>query len=414
MRLLLALLLAFAFVSSEASVLLQLDQLRTAAFVATLAGLLGLGLARAPRLVLTETTVPALLLGLLAVVLAADAVLSKVDPLDYKVALLLPVLVLAPTVATAFGDRDPSELVWRLLALYVIATAILAVVAVPEWLVRGRADLTRFDFTGSLIGHTGLCVVFLITTLARLRPAAGHPALLVHVALAGTATVMVLLTGTRTALATFVLYLILEVAGAAAPRAAVARLVPLAFGALAALTLHTLLVSDDFLERLLGGSSEDWSSGRFASQVHWLTRGLEHPLGLGFGAVRETLRDGRPALDGVRLLEWPHNEPIRFLVEAGLPGLAFVGLLLGRITVLAVRAARLDRSGPRRAMVLAIAADMLGQSLFQNYFNSIYHAGALLFVLSILVARIEAEVADEPATAPAGVAPDLPEATAAT
>lgn len=414
MRLLLALLLAFAFVSSEASVLLQLDQLRMAAFVATLAGLLGLGLARAPRLVLGETTVPALLVGLLALVLAADAVVSEVDPLDYKVALLLPVLVLAPTVAAAFAERDPSELVWRLLALYVLATATLAVVAVPEWLVRGRADLTRFDFTGSLIGHTGLCVVFLSTTLARLRSAAGPAALLVHAALAGTATVMVLLTATRTALATFVLYLILEVAAAPAPRAALARLVPLASGAFAALTLHTLLVSDDFLERLLGGSSEDWSSGRFASQVHWLTRGLEHPLGLGFGAVREALRDGRPALDGVHLLEWPHNEPIRFLVEAGLPGLAFVGLLLGRITVLAVRAARLDPRAPRRAMVLAIAADMLGQSLFQNYLNSIYHAGALLFVLLILVARVEAEAADAPAMASAGLAPDLPAATAAT
>lgn len=414
MRLLLALLLAFAFVSSEASVLLRLDQLRMAAFVATLAGLLGLGLARAPRLVPSETTVPALLVALLALVLAADAVAGEVDPLDYKVALLLPVLLLAPTAAAAFVGRDPCELVWRLLALYVLATAVLAVVAVPEWLVRGRADLTRFDFTGSLIGHTGLCVVFLITTLARLGTADGGPERLGHLVLAGVATVMVFLTGTRTALATFALYLMLEVAGAPAPRAAVARLVPLAVGGLAALTLHTLLVSDDFLERLLGGSSEDWSSGRLASQVHWLARGLEHPLGLGFGAVREALRDGRPALDGVRLLEWPHNEPIRFLVEAGLPGLAFVSILLGRITVLAVRAARIDRSGPRRAMVLAIAADMLGQSLFQNYLNSIYHAGALLLVLLILAARIEAEAEAAPADAPAAIRPDLPEATAAT
>ena len=56
---------------------------------------------------------------------------------------------------------------------------------------------------------------------------------------------------------------------------------------------------------------------------------------MGLGAVRELLADGRPALDGTSLLEWPHNEFVRFYVEAGPPGLLFVVLLL---TVLVQRA----------------------------------------------------------------------------
>lgn len=391
MRLLLALVLAFAFVSSEAALLLRFDQLRMVAFVALAGALHGLAVARAARLAVGEFTVPALLALLLALVLIGDALRGEVDPVDYKVALLVPPMLLAPTLARAFAGHDLERLVWGLLTLYVLATAALAVIAVPEWLVRGRPELTRFDFTGSLIGHTGLCVIYLIVTAARLASTDGALHGLAHAALLGTATVMVLLTGTRTALATFGIYLALEVAAAAAPRAAIARVAALAAGALAALALHTLLVSDDFLERLVAGSSEDWSSGRLASQIHWLARGLDHPLGLGFGAVREALRDGRPALDGTRLLEWPHNEPIRFLVEAGLPGLAFVMLLLGRLTQLALHAARLDDHPPRRALVLAIAADMLGQSLFQNYLNSIYHAGALLLLLVVLAAQVEDE-----------------------
>lgn len=394
MPVLLALVLAFAFVSSEAAALLRFDGLRMVAFIGALGSLVGLGVARAPRVAVGEPAVPVLLAVLLALILVADAVRGEVDPVDYKVALLVPPMLLAPTLARAFARHRIEDLVWHLLTVYVLATAALALIAVPEWLVRGRADLTRFDFTGSLIGHTGLCVIYLIATAARLTSSRDVLRGLVHAGLMAVATVMVLLTGTRTALATFAFYLALEVAAAEAPRAAVARVAPLVAGAIAALALHTLLISDDFLERLLAGSSEDWSSGRLASQVHWLSRGLDHPLGLGFGAVREALRDGRPALDGARLLEWPHNEPIRFLVEAGLPGLTFVMLLIGRLATLAVRAARLDDHPPRRALVLAIAADMLGQSLFQNYLNSIYHAGALLLVLVVLAARVEDEAAE--------------------
>jgi len=407
-RLLFASVLAFAFVSSEASVLLRFDGVRMLAFVAALGTLLALALARDPHLRPREAGTVAVLALLLAVILAADATKGAVDPIDYKVALVLPLLLFAPNLARSSAGQDVAELVWRLLTVYVLVTAVSAALAVPEFLLRGRPELARLDFTGSLVGHAGLCVVYLLATLARMARAVSAFGLAAHAALAATAATMVLLTGTRTSLVTIGIYLAFDVAAARERAGAFPRLALAVLGVLTAVTAYTLLVSDDFLERLLVGSSEDWSSGRATSQLHWLALAVGEPLGLGFGAVRELLRDGRPALDGVSLLEWPHNEPLRFFVEAGLPGLLFVGVLMARLARLAIVAARDETRPVPRALMLAIAADMLGQSLFQNYFNSIYHAVALLSVLVTLAASVE------PVPEPTGtrrrpaLRPDLP------
>ncbi|MCL6606846.1 MAG: O-antigen ligase family protein [Geminicoccaceae bacterium] len=304
-------------------------------------------------------------------------------------ALLLPLLLLAPNLAHALEGHDPAGLIWRLLTAYVLGTALLAVWFVPDFLLRGRPDLARVDFSGSLVAHAGLCVVYLLMTLANIECASRPLAAAAQLALAGAAAVSILLTGTRTALVTCGIYCALDVAAAKRPSERLARLAPALLGTLVLLTCYTLVISDDFLERLVPGNSEDWSSGRAVSQLHWLASALDEPFGLGFGFVRERLADGRPALDGTRLLEWPHNEPLRFFVEAGLPGLLFVVLLLGHLVRLAVRAARAESRPLPRATMLAIAADMLAQSLFQNYFNSVYYATGLLVVLVTLAASVE-------------------------
>lgn len=389
MRLLFATVFAFAFVSSEASTLLRFEGMRMIAFVTALGAMLAIALVRDPYLRPRDAASVAVLALLLSLILAADAASGSVDAIDYKVSLLLLLLLLAPNLACAFAGQDLAELVWRMLTIYVIGTALVAVLAVPEFFMRGRPELTRLDFTGSLVGHSGLCVVYLLATLARAGTKKSALGLAIHGALGATAATMVLLTGTRTSLVTIAIYSAFDVAAAREQTGAASRLALAVLGVLAAVTAYTLLVSDDFLERLLVGSSEDWSSGRVTSQLHWLALASGEPLGLGFGAVRELLRDGRPALDGERVLEWPHNEPLRFFVEAGLPGLLFVLLLTARLAQLAIVAARDETRPLPRAMMLAIAADMLAQSLFQNYFNSIYHAVALLSVLVTLAASVE-------------------------
>jgi O-antigen ligase len=389
LQLLFAAVFGFAFVSSEAAALWDLERWRMSGFLAASASLLAVAIARAPYLESDEPGTPALLALLLATILAADVVQGEVDPIDYKVASILLLVLVGPNLARASKAYDPAELVWRLLTLYVVGTALLAVLFVPEFLLRGRPDLVRVDFTGSLVAHAGLCVVYFLATLASLEAEPRAIPGVVRAALAACAAVMVLLTGTRTALVTCGIYLVLDIASAPNPADRLSRLGPVLAGALVLLATYTVLVSDDFVERLLPGGSQDWSSGRLVSQIHWLTLALEQPLGLGFGAVRELLRDGRPALDGASLLEWPHNEPLRFFVEGGLPGLLFIVLLLSRLVRLALRSARLESRPLPRALVLAIAADMLAQSLFQNYFNNVYYATGLLLVLVTLAASVE-------------------------
>jgi O-antigen ligase len=124
---------------------------------------------------------------------------------------------------------------------------------------------------------------------------------------------------------------------------------------------------------------------------------------MGLGAVRELLADGRPALDGTELLEWPHNELVRFYLEAGPPGLLFVLLLLAVLLRRAVRAASREDDPVRRMLILAIAADLVAEACLQNLLNAVYHATVLILVLTLAVAMAGRE--DAGRTASPGQAP---------
>ena len=86
------------------------------------------------------------------------------------------------------------------------------------------------------------------------------------------------------------------------------------------------------------------------------------------------------------MLEWPHNELVRFYVEAGPPGLLFVALLLALLVRRATRAARATDDPMLRALVLAIAADLIAETLLQNFLNAVYHATVLILILCLAVA----------------------------
>jgi O-antigen ligase len=149
----------------------------------------------------------------------------------------------------------------------------------------------------------------------------------------------------------------------------------------------TVLVNDSFWLRLTGAQG-DFSSGRWASIAHWLALAGDHPWGMGLGAVRELLAEGRPALGADAYLEWPHNEFVRLYVEAGPPGLVFVALLLVVLVRRALRAAR-DLADPvLRALILAIAADLVAEACLQNLLNAVYHATVLILILSLAVAAV--------------------------
>ncbi len=196
---------------------------------------------------------------------------------------------------------------------------------------------------------------------------------------------MVFLTATRTALLTLAIFGVLYLLTSPRPDLALRQLGVAILGVALAFAGWTLVVSDSFWLRLVGGQG-DFSSGRWASIAHWLTVAGDHPWGMGLGAVRELLAEGRPALDGDAYLEWPHNEFVRLYVEAGPPGLLFVVLLLTVLVRRAVRAAR-DAADPvLRALILAIAADLIAEACLQNLLNAVYHATVLILILCLAVA----------------------------
>ena len=122
--------------------------------------------------------------------------------------------------------------------------------------------------------------------------------------------------------------------------------------------------------------------------------------------MRELLAGGRPALDGTTLLEWPHNEIVRFYVEAGPPGLLFVVLLLAVVVRRAVRTASADIDPVRRTLALAVAADLVAEALLQNLLNAIYHATVLFLLLTLATTDAQPEAEAETPMPLADAVPD--------
>ena len=203
------------------------------------------------------------------------------------------------------------------------------------------------------------------------------------VALGLSALAMAFLSGTRTVLVIWTVYLLL--AAYVAPRERM-RLLLLAVGAGVALLLHGLLFTDALTQRLLGASG-DYTSGRWDSITVWLARWADQPFGVGLGGIRAMLAAGRPALDGERVLEWPHDEFVRFLVEGGPIGLLFALGLVVCVVRLAIRGAVAMREPLGQTLLLALAADVVAEMTLQNFLNGVYQATAFVLLIGLMAAR---------------------------
>lgn len=402
-RLLLLLVCAFAALSSSVAAALGLEEERILLFSGLLVLLLLL-----PFLVRPAFTAPSgplvLTCLLLTWMVTADAAAGSFDPLDAKVALPVLVVLASPNLARHMAPEEVPILVWRLLSGYVAFTFLYQLVAEPAVVARGHEGIVRYDPTGSVIMHASLSLIHLALAAVRLGQPLPGLARLATLALGLMSLTMLLMTATRTALVTGALFGLLLLAAARRPGEVARGLAFAALGFGLAFLAWTLLVDASFWLRL-SGAQEDYTSGRLVSLRHWLELAAQHPFGLGLGAVRELLADGRPALGGDALLEWPHNEPVRFYLEAGPAGLLFVVLFLGLLVRRAVRAARREDDPVRRTLVLAIAADLVAEALLQNLFNAVYHATVLVLVLSLAVATAgeEAHASPAPGQAPAPV-----------
>ena len=405
-RCLLALVCGFSALSASVAAALGLEEERILAFTGLVSILLLLPFLVRPRLV--RPSGPLLLLALLAAGMVLADLAGRFDPVDAKIVLPVLVLVAAPNLARFLTAAELARLVWRLLSFYVAATFLYQTVAEPAVVARGYEGIVRYDPTGSVVMHSSLSLIHLILAVTRLGQGQSTGTRLATLGLGGMSLAMVFLTATRTAFLTLAVFALLELATAARPMAAGRRLAAGLLGFAAAFAGWTLLVDDSFWRRLQGGQG-DFSSGRWASIGHWLELAGDHPFGLGLGAVRDLLADGRPALDGTSLLEWPHNELVRMYVEAGPPGLLFVVLLLAVLLQRAIRAAREPIDPVLRALILVIAADLVAEACLQNLLNAVYHATVLVLILCLAVAaaRQRPEETPDPANPRAHPAANL-------
>ena len=396
-RAFLLLVCAFAALSSSAAAAIGIEEERVLLFSGCLLVLLLVPFLVRPTL--TRPSGPVILLLLLLLwMLLADAAEGEFDLLDARIALPPLVLLATPNLARHFTAAELMRLVWRLLSAYVALTFAYQLLAEPAVVAHGYDGIVRYDPTGSVIMHSSLSLIHFLVAATRLGRPLAPRARLGTLALAGMSLVMVLMTATRTAFVTGGLFALLLLLASPEPGRMARALALAGLGLALAFLAWTILVSDSFWLRLSGGQ-EDFTSGRWSSIRYWLGLAAQHPFGLGLGTVRAMLAGGRPALDGADLLEWPHNEPVRFYLEAGPPGPLFVVLLVGLLVRRALLAARIEPDPVRRTLMLAIAADLVAECLLQNLLNAIYHATVLILVLALAVATTERPA--EPGQAPA-------------
>lgn len=382
-RSLLLLVCAFAALSSAAAAALGIAEERILAFAALLSLLLLLPFLFRPRL--HRPSGPELVLAALVTFILLADLAGSFAPVDAKLALPVLVLLAAPNLARHLPPEALTRFVWRLLSAYVAVTFLYQVAAEPAVVARGYENIVRYDPTGSVVMHSSLSLIHLIMAAARLGTRQSPGARLATLVLGGMSLAMVFMTATRTAFLTLAAFALLQLWSSPQPERALRRLAVPGLAFALAFAGWTLLVNDSLWLRLAGGQG-DFSSGRWASIGRWLELAGDHPWGLGLGAIRELLADGRPAIDGEAYLEWPHNEFVRLYVEAGPPGLLFVVLLLALLLRRAVRAARVAADPVRRALILAVAADLLVEACVQNLLNAVYHATVLVLILGLATA----------------------------
>lgn len=389
MRGLLALALASLTFSATTVAALGLKDLRIVFFAAIFSALaVGAAIVR-PRFGSRDRAVPLVACWLLAILALAAQLTpfgATASPLDYKILLPILALLLAPNLRAALGDVDLARFALGAGLLYVLLTAGLALVTPSTATLRNVASNVRVDFTGSVVLHSSLCtIITLVATAALSRPGRVLPRLAIALILAAAAW-MVMLTGTRSSILTIALFVLLWACTGRAADFARPRVLALGLLATAAFCLLSLLASDTIWSRLVTLGHQSYSSGRGPSVAHWLAMAAGEPLGLGLGAVRQLLAHERPTIAGGHLLEWPHNEFVRFLVEGGVIGFTLVLALVGEALRRAMRRARQTEDPVERVLLLAIAADLLTQCLVQNYFNSVYHATVMLMLIGMLAA----------------------------
>ena len=191
-----------------------------------------------------------------------------------------------------------------MLAAYALGTFAYEMAAEPAAISHDYAGIVRYDPTGSVIMHASLSLICLLLALARAAEPGPLPRRCGFLAVGAVALVMVLEAATRTVIVSLTLLAGFHLLTTTNRGAALRQLLLAAAGLVLVFAAYSALVNPSFLLRLVSNDEvTDYGSGRLPSIAYWLTLVGDHPLGLGFGAVRELMADGKPFLDGDNTLE---------------------------------------------------------------------------------------------------------------
>jgi hypothetical protein len=391
MRLLFSAAFGFVFLSSATAESLGLGALRVVAFATLIAAMAVVAVLAAPGLA-RHGREHAIACAALFLLLLPFQIAGPTEILDWKILLVLLVLLTGPELARALSPPDVVELTTRLLGLYVVLSGLYLCTGEPSLFARGHDGIDRWDVTGSLVTHASLCVLYLVLAGERLLVCRSLGARAWFATTGAVALVMLFLSGTRTTLLVLILLFAFHLITLPRSSRSLRSWLPVVL-ALPLFAFFTLFVSDTLWLRLVGANG-DFTSGRGHSLPWWIGRALDHPTGLGVGAVRRMFGTERPAIEGGQLLEWPHNELVRFWVEGGWLGLLFVSLLVFGLFARTLHFARRSPCPRARLLALAVIADLLAQSLLQNYFNNIYHATVMTAILAVLLSQPQVGAGD--------------------
>ncbi|MEO1018304.1 MAG: hypothetical protein AAFY56_11495, partial [Pseudomonadota bacterium] len=258
---LLGLVCCFLFLSASTTIQLGSSPYRILTFSVLVALLAIIGLAAEPRIFEKQLEVPLLLFALLAGMALTD-LFGHFEPLDYKVALPLLMMLIAPNLYRALGNIDLTRCFFGVLTAYVTVTSILIFVFGRATLSIRSDDLTRLDITGSVVTHSSLCLIFVVVGFSHLhRTYAGSPAKrFLMVALIACALFMITLTAARTVVASILIFWILFVASNRRPGKAALHAIGGLVTILCLLAIYSLVINDTLLLRLAGAQG-DFSSG---------------------------------------------------------------------------------------------------------------------------------------------------------
>ena len=204
-RMLLITVMLFMFLSADVTQALGVAELRITGYLAALGALAALRASGASAVVRATENGPHPPLILLAAIAILDTG-PRTQLLDYKILLPIIVLLIAPSLARALASSDLAELVWRLLAFYLLITAATSAAGLVEPDIKGHDELVRYDFSGSVVAYSGLAVITLLVTAARLPGLRSRPVWLAHMLVAAVACVTIFLTATRTIFVTLAVF----------------------------------------------------------------------------------------------------------------------------------------------------------------------------------------------------------------